>query len=549
MMSWSNTKSFKLLLFVLFIISIFSALPILELRGEEPRRALVSIEMILSGNYTVPTLNGEPYYNKPPLFNWVLVILFKLFNSFDEWIVRFPSALSFILIGIFHFSITKKYISQNVALLSTLFFYTSAHIYFHSSVHTGEIDLFYSLIIYAQAVTLFVFYQKKQFIFMFFISYLLMAAGFLTKGLTSIAFQGITIIAMSIYYKDFKLLFRWQNILGFIGAVSLITIYFLWYGNYNDSTAYIVKLFTESSEKSTIAYGFMPTLLSILEFPFFLIGKTLPWSLLIFLPLFHLKKTRELPGNKFVSFSLLFVIANIAIYWITPGTRIRYLFMFFPFVFTVIAYYAEQYMAKKILRNSPNIIVQILNIILFAALIAAPFLRITKELIAIRYITPLLAILIMLNINFAKKNPQNWVLTLAMVLVIARLGMNLTYWPLSTKTDFRYLEIIEKSKEINKTDKIYLTGEIREFSNTISFGSLDVFKSKSDVVMPPYINYKIPYYLSRDKKYIMEYHPEPQQGKYYIADYDFVKGKERFKKIFTYQYKDNMPEYVLFKIE
>jgi len=40
-------------------------------KWEEPRRALIAIEMITSGNYVVPHLLGEPYLNKPPMFNWL----------------------------------------------------------------------------------------------------------------------------------------------------------------------------------------------------------------------------------------------------------------------------------------------------------------------------------------------------------------------------------------------------------------------------------------------------------------------------------------------
>ena len=60
-----------------YIAAIFLLLPallinlgILTFIDDEGIRSLVALEMKLSGNYITPTLNGEFYYNKPPLYNW-----------------------------------------------------------------------------------------------------------------------------------------------------------------------------------------------------------------------------------------------------------------------------------------------------------------------------------------------------------------------------------------------------------------------------------------------------------------------------------------------
>ncbi|MEL7375863.1 MAG: glycosyl transferase, partial [Bacteroidota bacterium] len=45
---------------------------------DEAIRALVAQEMIWSGDYLVPTMHGDPYLNKPPLWNWILTLSFWL---------------------------------------------------------------------------------------------------------------------------------------------------------------------------------------------------------------------------------------------------------------------------------------------------------------------------------------------------------------------------------------------------------------------------------------------------------------------------------------
>ena len=62
-------KTFAALLF-LAIPPFFINLGLLPLFADEPTRANVALEMILSGNYSVPTIGGEYYYNKPPVYNY-----------------------------------------------------------------------------------------------------------------------------------------------------------------------------------------------------------------------------------------------------------------------------------------------------------------------------------------------------------------------------------------------------------------------------------------------------------------------------------------------
>ena len=57
-----------LVIFLLLLCGIFLLPAQLQLRSEEPRRAIVAMEMIFSGDYLQPQLNGWPYYNKPPFF-------------------------------------------------------------------------------------------------------------------------------------------------------------------------------------------------------------------------------------------------------------------------------------------------------------------------------------------------------------------------------------------------------------------------------------------------------------------------------------------------
>src|SRR5207344_3115481 len=60
---------------------------------DEARFARTSVEMMRSGDYVVPTFEGEPRLVKPPLLHWVQAALFQLGGP-SEFLARLPAATS-----------------------------------------------------------------------------------------------------------------------------------------------------------------------------------------------------------------------------------------------------------------------------------------------------------------------------------------------------------------------------------------------------------------------------------------------------------------------
>lgn len=83
----------SLLAALLIVVAWFGSL---ELRGlfipDEGRYAEIPREMLASGDWITPRMDGLVYFEKPPLQYWLTAISYRIFGE-DEWTARLPAAL------------------------------------------------------------------------------------------------------------------------------------------------------------------------------------------------------------------------------------------------------------------------------------------------------------------------------------------------------------------------------------------------------------------------------------------------------------------------
>ncbi len=327
---------FYLLAIVLLLPALYINLGLLTFIDDEAIRALVALEMKLSGNYITPTLNGAYYYNKPPLFNWILLVFFQLAGVFNEFVARIPTTLA--LMGyaatIFYFS--KKHFDTKTAFLNAFLLVTCGRVLFWDSM-LALIDITFSWVTFTGFMVVFHTFQKGKFWQLFLLSYLLTATGFLMKGLPSVVFQGTTLLAWFVYNKRFKKLFSLEHIVGGLIFVGIVGGYYLVYHQYNDLREVFATLFSESSKRTVVNYGWGRTIGHLFTFPFEMTYHFLPWSILV-IYLFRKGIKKILLANPFVVYCGLIFLANILVYWSSPEVYPRYLLMLVPLLFTVFIY-------------------------------------------------------------------------------------------------------------------------------------------------------------------------------------------------------------------
>lgn len=322
---------------VLLIPALLINLGLLAFIDDEGIRSLVAMEMQFSGDYITPTMHGAYYYNKPPLYNWFLLVFFKLFGRFDEFVARFPTVLCLLGYAATVFYFFRKKYSTKVAFLNAFVLITCGRMLFWDSM-LGLIDTCFSWVIFTLFMWVYHQFEARKWYALFLGAYFLGALGFLLKGLPSVVFLGFTLLTWFLYKRSFKKLFSLPHILG--GLILLLIVggyYVAYYLKNPDLERVFATLFSESSKRTITNYSVGDTILHVFSFPFEMIYHFLPWTLLV---IYYFRKDIKqlILKDDFITYNLLIFLANIILYWTSPEVYPRYVLMLAPLVFSSYIY-------------------------------------------------------------------------------------------------------------------------------------------------------------------------------------------------------------------
>ncbi len=487
---WKRIAENRLYILILLLLVPASTinLGLLTFIDDEAIRALVALEMDLSGNWIAPTLHGEYYYNKPPLFNWLLSPFFQ-WMGYSEFTSRFVNVLCLFGYTATIFVLLRREIGKERAFLIAMATFTCGRMLFWDSM-LGLIDTCFSWVVFTNFYVIFYYFRRKDFLRLFLISWALTAVGFLLKGLPAIVFQVITLFSYLVVKGQWKRLFSPASIVGGLLFLALTGIYYAAYNQINPLETVFRTLLTESTKRTVVRFGIWETLLHFFTFPFEMLYHFVPWSLF---SLFLLRKDmlsliRRQPLITY--FSLIF-LANIIIYWTSPEVYPRYLLMLLPVYFVVLFYFEGIHKEEgtQLYRNFLRSI-NVLLWLLAPAFLATIFLERSSE-------TPLLVLksigltgaLLGTAYAFGKKAESSLWLPLILFLLIIRIGFNWFVLPDRNTNDFgdlcrkSSLEIGERFKDVPLF--VYKETEMQPANSYyLTRGRMAIIPKKSEAFAP-----------------------------------------------------------------
>ncbi len=294
---------------------------------DEPRYAEVAREMMLSGDYLAPHVNGKPYTEKPPLLFWAIALASAPFGELNAITAHIPTLLSALIVLALTFALAQQLFDRRTAWLAIAVLATFGRFWWQA--RTVQIDM---LLTACLTGALYCFWRwhndRKPIVLAAF--YALIALAVYAKGPPGLVFPLLLIFAF--YWKQREDRRKTHWILGTLAVIGAIALWLI------PARAAIAGA-TESSAQSEIGSSlFRQTLgrfvlgVSHAEMPWYYLLNLpvdlLPWTL--FVPYTIIFAWRYRRANVSMRLLLAWTIPALVFFSICVGKRALYLLPLYP---------------------------------------------------------------------------------------------------------------------------------------------------------------------------------------------------------------------------
>jgi 4-amino-4-deoxy-L-arabinose transferase-like glycosyltransferase len=197
------------------------------IKPDEGRYAEISREMMVSGDWVTPRLNGIKYFEKPPLHYWAGAAAMSMFGT-REWAARLWSALTGLLGIVVAWYTGRRLIGPRAGMLaasilgSTLMYVVVGHL--------NTLDMGLTLFLFV-ALCGFLLAQRddaspRENAIWMHAAWAAMAAALLSKGLIGVVIPGATLVLYTLIQRDWRL---WRCLHLITGTLLFLAIAAPWF--------------------------------------------------------------------------------------------------------------------------------------------------------------------------------------------------------------------------------------------------------------------------------------------------------------------------------
>ena len=243
---------------------------------DEGRYVGVAWEMLRSGHWLVPTLDGLPYFHKPPLFYWITATSLSWFGS-HEWAARAAPLLGALAGSFALYRFTRRWAGEPSARLALLALATQP--LFYVGAQFANLDMLVAGCIAATilpaAHAVLLARQGQPYRWALALAFLFAALGLLAKGLIGAVLPGLVIVAWLAALRRPRLLLPLLWLPGFALFLAVTAPWFLaMQSRFPDFANYFFvvqhfKRFAESGFDNAQPFYFYPVVLAVLTLPWF----------------------------------------------------------------------------------------------------------------------------------------------------------------------------------------------------------------------------------------------------------------------------------------
>jgi len=287
----------------------------------EARRAVPVREMVTSGDWLVPTLNGELYISKPPLIYWLSGLPALILHSTSEWVVRLPSALAAFATTWLVFFSMRRHFGFTTALFSVLILITSAG--FTTFSRRSEIEMLFSACCFGSVLAAYEYIFSRHDRRWLNAIFVCLGLAFLAKGPVTLLFY---IPLMLVFWWRYRLPEALECLTHWRGWLIALLIALPWYLLVSLKLGWTVwqqVVETDIAGKVESA-KFDP----LYQYPLWLFGDFLPWCLLLLArPRESFRRWLSIPQQGFFAIA---AILPLVIFSLIANKHAKYLLPAYP---------------------------------------------------------------------------------------------------------------------------------------------------------------------------------------------------------------------------
>lgn len=332
---------------------------------DEGRYAEIPREMVASGDWTTPRLNGIKYFEKPPLQYWATATAFTTFGE-HHWTARlWPALTGFAGILFAGFAATRLFgPTAGIAAAAVL----SGSVLWNVIGHVNTLDMGVSFFLAAAVLALCLAERdgvaSRESQRWRDGAWVLLALAVLSKGLIGLVLPAATVVAYMVWQRDWGLLARTQPVRGLLIMLVVTAPWFIAVSLANPEFAHFFFIHEHFERFLTKAHGrYQPPWYFI---PILLLGM-IPWLGGLVQGIVHGLRRQPMQGFQPARFLLLWSVVVFGFFSVSSSKLASYILPIFPALAVLIGAHVAARPAHRAM-HWPALVAIVLGI---AALIVA----------------------------------------------------------------------------------------------------------------------------------------------------------------------------------
>ncbi|WP_449369938.1 glycosyltransferase family 39 protein [Thiomonas sp.] len=196
---------------------------------DEGRYAEIPREMVVSGDWVTPRLDGFKYFEKPPLQYWATAAVYEVFG-FGEWQARLWTGLTGLFSVLFTGWAGARLFNRRTGVFAAGVL--ASMFYWNAMSHINTLDMGTAATMSASLMAFLLAQRpdasRTQTRWWMWATWAFMALAMLSKGLIGILLPGAVLVLYTLIYRDWKLWTRLYIVSGLLIFLAIAAPWFIW---------------------------------------------------------------------------------------------------------------------------------------------------------------------------------------------------------------------------------------------------------------------------------------------------------------------------------